>query len=644
MGDVVVPEGASFKLPLPLLWQHRHDQPIGHVTHATVTKSGIKVKAQIAKDVLPRIEEAWALIKSGLVRGLSIGFRPTEDPEPIKGTFGMKFHAWEWLELSAVTIPANADASIASIKSVDAEHLPASGEASDYTLYKNGEKVAEFSNVRITPSGVSDTPRAAVKASPPKRHMKKTTAEQITEFETKRSAIEAQMSALMEKAADEGRTLDATEAEEYDGHGTEIESIDSHLKRLYALQKAQAVAAKPAAGSNQNATGAVRETPVITLSEQTPPGIAMARVAIAQASSFIRRNVSALDVAKAYWPSDSRVHQVLQQKESIVAGTSVHATNAGPLVDQTNVTGEFIEFLRPRTILGQFGQGSVPSLRRVPFNIRYVEQTSGGNGYWVGEGAGKPLTGYDFSASTLLYTKVAAIAVITQELARFSSPSAEMLVRDSLADSLRERLDKDFVDPGVAAVTNVSPASITNGLTPLSSAGTSADNIRTDVQNLLEEFIVDNLDPTSAVFIMPQTLALAASLMVNDFGTPEFPGLTMRGGFLAGIPVVTSQYCNDASGGAGNLVILLNANDVFLADDGAVTVDVSDQVSLQMSNTPTINSTTNPPVAASLVSMWQTNSIAIRAERFINWKKRRASAVAYMDDVNWGAVGSPPTP
>jgi hypothetical protein len=39
--------------------------------------------------------------------------------------------------------------------------------------------------------------------------------------------------------------------------------------------------------------------------------------------------------------------------------------------------------------------------------------------------------------------------------------------------------------------------------------------------------------------------------------------------------------------------------------------------------------------------MWQTNSIALRAERQINWAKRRSSAVSYMDDVNWGSIGSP---
>jgi hypothetical protein len=113
----------------------------------------------------------------------------------------------------------------------------------------------------------------------------------------------------------------------------------------------------------------------------------------------------------------------------------------------------------------------------------------------------------------------------------------------------------------------------------------------------------------------------------------------MRGGTLMGIPVIASQYAQDASGGAGNLVVLVNASDIFLADDGAVTVDVSTEASLQMSNSPTGNSAT--ATAVSLVSMFQTNSIALRAERFINWKRRRTSSVAFIDDVNWGSVGSP---
>jgi hypothetical protein len=62
MGDVVVPSGAVFKLPLPLLWQHDKSSPIGSVVSATVTKTGIQIRAEIAKGVLPFIDNAWALI------------------------------------------------------------------------------------------------------------------------------------------------------------------------------------------------------------------------------------------------------------------------------------------------------------------------------------------------------------------------------------------------------------------------------------------------------------------------------------------------------------------------------------------------------------------------------------------------------
>jgi hypothetical protein len=39
--------------------------------------------------------------------------------------------------------------------------------------------------------------------------------------------------------------------------------------------------------------------------------------------------------------------------------------------------------------------------------------------------------------------------------------------------------------------------------------------------------------------------------------------------------------------------------------------------------------------------MWQTNSLAVRAEREITWRKSRNEAVVFFDDINWASVGSP---
>ena len=118
--DIVEPSGAKFTLPIPFLWQHDRSKPIGEVITATVTDKGIEVEVQIAQiheqgRLKERIDEAWQAIKSGLVKGLSIGFRGKEY-NYIDGSFGVHFKEWDWYELSAVTIPANMEASITSVK------------------------------------------------------------------------------------------------------------------------------------------------------------------------------------------------------------------------------------------------------------------------------------------------------------------------------------------------------------------------------------------------------------------------------------------------------------------------------------------------------------------------------------------------
>src|SRR5690625_2813954 len=75
MDDVVEPSGAEFSLPIPLLWQHRHAEPIGKVVKASVTDKSIEVVARLVATTadMPaamnaRLQEAWHSIKTGLVR------------------------------------------------------------------------------------------------------------------------------------------------------------------------------------------------------------------------------------------------------------------------------------------------------------------------------------------------------------------------------------------------------------------------------------------------------------------------------------------------------------------------------------------------------------------------------------------------
>jgi HK97 family phage major capsid protein len=467
----------------------------------------------------------------------------------------------------------------------------------------------------------------------------KTIQEQIAAFEATRAAKDAERNALMTKAAETGVTLDAKAAEQHDALTAEIEAIDAHLKRL-RIQEASNIAAAKAVKAVDLKTGAEARTPattVISVKSNLPAGIEFARMVMVKMHARLE-GMNPVELAKVRYPDFPRIHEYLH-KAAVPAATSVDPGWLGALVDPTNLSGEFVEFLRPKTIIGQFGQGGIPQLRRVPFNVRILGQTTKGSGYWVGQGKAKPLTRFNVAPTQLGWAKVANIAVLTEEIVRFSSPSAEALVRDELARAIIERMDIDFIDPAKAEVANVSPASITHGLVPIASSGSTADDIRMDFAKLIAQFIANNQDPSAIVVIMPASLALALSIQVNALGQKEFPGMSMTGGNLLGIPVIASQYAAFTTGGAGNIVIALNANEIFLADDGQVAVDMSREASLEMDDAPA--ATSGVPTPSQSVSMFQTNSIALRAERFINWARRRPEAVSYMDDVTWGPVGSP---
>lgn len=629
--DVVEPLGVTFKNPMPLLWQHEHDKPIGLVEFGTPTAKGVPFTAKLPKieeegKLRDRIEEAWQSIKAGLVRAVSIGFRSLEH-EQIAGSWGIRYIRTEVFELSAVTIPANAQATITSIKSFDVG-LPAA----------SGKK--EFTVVRLEkPAGASAPVTKKLPVSPkPEEGLDMNFAEQIKSFKDTMVQKSARQKELMEAA--EGRTLDEAESEEFDTITDELKAAEVHIKRLEVMEKANIAAADPV----KDVTKSTQRMPSVQAknTEKLEPGILFARYAMCKMASQ-NNPAMAVEIAKSKYPQHEGMIKTLDleargqkmqglMKATVEAGTTLDTTWAAPLVDYQNFAGDFIEYLRPRTILGQFGTNGIPSLNRIPFNVRIAGQTTGGNAYWVGEGAPKPLTQFDFNATELRWNKIATIAVLTNELIRFSDPSAERLVRDGLAAAVIERADIDFIDPAKAAVANVSPASITNGIAGIPSSGNTAEDIRADVAALWAPFIAARNAPRNAVYLMDSTTALALSMMQNPLGQSEYPGLTMNGGTFMGVPVIVSDYLPVDSG--GGMVVLLNASDIWLADDGQVTIDASREASLQMLDNPTNNSATGTPT--SMVSMFQTNSTAFLAERFINWQRRRTSAVAWLDNVNWG--------
>ena len=121
-GDTMDMAGAEYTLPFPFMWQHDHCQPVGEVVDVTVTDEQIEVVIEVAiikdeGDLKKRIDDAWHSLKNRLVKGLSVGFG-VKDYEWVNDGAGMHIKKWDWYELSAVTVGANPDAVITSVKKI----------------------------------------------------------------------------------------------------------------------------------------------------------------------------------------------------------------------------------------------------------------------------------------------------------------------------------------------------------------------------------------------------------------------------------------------------------------------------------------------------------------------------------------------
>jgi HK97 family phage major capsid protein/HK97 family phage prohead protease len=601
-GDVVVPDGVTFRNPLPLLLHHDKKLPVGRASLEPATAAGIAFTASLpyldeAGVVKDRVDEAWHSIKAGLILGVSIGFRVLDDAVQVLKSGGLKFLRTEIVELSLVTIPSNASASIQVVK-----ELAASGPHSPAV------------------AGSANRPRV-------KGASTMTTTEQITQWNNNRAPLVARMSELMTKSADAGLTLDEAEATEYDGLDTQIKGIDAHLARLRALETSNIAAATAiTAKSTADASAQRGGLHVVSVRPNVEKGTAFVRscMALLRAKGDTMR---ALDYAKQWKESTPEVE--LMVKAAVAPGTTTDPAWAGALVTVQNATNEFLELLRPATILGK-----IPNLRKVPFNTQVPLQTGGGTYGWVGQGAPKPVTKMALGTTAIGFAKAAGIIVITEELAKLSSPSAEAIVRAEMIAGIAQFLDAQFIDPAVVAVAGVNPASITNGALTVA----STDDPVADLGLLLSHFSQLGYPLSSLTMIMNETNALAMGMVRDAAGNKVFPGMGVGGGTAEGFTVI-------ASNAAGLNVIALSGPDILYADEGGINVDVSREASVLMDSAPVADAT------AVYTSLWQNNLVGLRAERMINWLRARQQAVKYLSDASYafapvgaGGLGARNTP
>lgn len=116
-GDVIAPGAFAASLvrrpahDLPLLWQHRPDQPIGTIETVAEDARGLRVIGRLdERSVAGR--EAAAALRGGALDGLSFGYRVVA----AHGTQPRRLEALDLVEVSLVTHPMQPRARVHAVE------------------------------------------------------------------------------------------------------------------------------------------------------------------------------------------------------------------------------------------------------------------------------------------------------------------------------------------------------------------------------------------------------------------------------------------------------------------------------------------------------------------------------------------------
>ncbi|MCG2574218.1 phage major capsid protein [Acinetobacter sp. ME22] len=437
-----------------------------------------------------------------------------------------------------------------------------------------------------------------------------TLQEHIDKIKATIQDTQKKISGVMEKSLKEGKTPEGDDEATIKGYEAEIENLQLNLKRLENIQKGQVewgASTTPVAGQTpEQGTQSTQGNP-IKVESNLPKGIGFAMMVKASAmAAHSKGQVTAIDILKG-WNAPEIVQKALTQKALI--GSTTNSSFGESLVDYSNLTAEFIELLRGKTVVDKIAT----RMRQVPFNIKMPSQTGAASVGWVGETKTKGVTNPTTGSLTLSKSKIAGIVLLSDELVRFSSPKADAIVRDDLVKSTAEFMDDQFLDPSKAE-SDDSPASVLYGTTPVTSTGTTAAAYEADLLSLIKLLTDNNIPLDGATWVMSETRAATLSVMRDALGKKYFEEMNINGDkYLLTLPVEISAKATDK-------IALVVPGEILLADDEFMDFAVSTEA--------TINLGTD--AAPNWVNLYQNNLMAIRGERYIRWKPRRSYAAGYI--------------
>ena len=237
-----------------VLFNHDYNRPIGRATGLETDDRGLKITANISKSA----GDVTNLVKEGILRGLSVGFR-VRDADYIEETDGLKISDAELFEISVVSVPANQSATFSVAKAFDTQQeydewkkqfvkIPEaikpqdtdvslssrkktmSEKIEDFNLGEFAKKVASETAAKIAMQHAESKAKAEEEAVVEAEKAAEEQATQEAELEQKKAEVKAIVEAGTSGAENLVSELEKRVNEKYDNVEEVVDSLKAELK------------------------------------------------------------------------------------------------------------------------------------------------------------------------------------------------------------------------------------------------------------------------------------------------------------------------------------------------------------------------------------------------------------------------------
>jgi HK97 family phage prohead protease len=610
MGEVINADGwdlASFKSNPIGLFNHHSDAIVGRWENVRVTGKQLRARFVFADEGTSEIvDTARKLWNQKILRGASVGFKAlkkeklTKDADEFFGPF--RYLKQQLLECSLVSVPANPNA------------LP---------VLRSFHLVPEISRQIFGVPAKEEKPVSRVPAKPPTGGKPMSLSQRIQAAQQELNGYRDQLTELS-KIEDPDEDQDALIKELTD---QQIPATIATIERMEKMEKVLATKAAEPAEKPQDGQ--------IILPERRP--FAMPAKKKLEPEDYMYR-------ALATWASAQTLREPLEKVLSerygndeatgIVLRAAVNpalTTVAGWASELTQtVNVGFMDRLLPNSIYPSLAGRGVRYTFGNNAQLRIPTRTTTNtlNGAWVGEGAPKPVRRASFSSVTLTPFKLAVISTFSEEMAMYSTPAIEAIIRQAMQDDTSISLDTYLIDN--VAASSVRPAGLLNGVTPLTAtaSGTATEKMVADLKQLVNALVTAGAGATgNVVFIINPAQALAMDFAMTTTG--DFLDVRSR--------LTNSSFIVSTSVAAGT-VIAVDASQFATANGDAPRFAVSNEATLhEEDTTPLALGTAGSPntVAAPMRSLFQTDTVAIRMTLYVTWKMMRTGMVQTIAGTGW---------